>query len=86
MTTSKYEENLKFYDALAMAGRSPEIPESADAYGWLIGSWELDVFDYPDGSERKSSGEVHFAWVLEGRAVQDTFIIPKVSERRPGFA
>ena len=23
------------------AGRSPEIPESADVYGWLIGSWEL---------------------------------------------
>jgi hypothetical protein len=28
---------------LAAPGRSPEIPESADAYGWLVGSWDLDV-------------------------------------------
>ena len=31
---------------LAAAGRSPEIPESADCYGWLLGSWELDVRNY----------------------------------------
>jgi hypothetical protein len=24
---------------LASHGRAPEIPEAADAYGWLIGSW-----------------------------------------------
>jgi hypothetical protein len=86
MRTFRNEENPKFHAALAMTGRSPEIPESADAYGWLIGSWELDVFDYqPDGTERKSTGEVHFGWVLEGRAIQDTFIIPRLSERRPGL-
>jgi len=28
---------------LASAGRSAEIPESADVYGWLVGSWELDI-------------------------------------------
>lgn len=28
---------------LAAPARSSEIPESADAYGWLVGSWELDV-------------------------------------------
>jgi hypothetical protein len=28
---------------LAAAGRSPDIPDSADAYGWLVGSWELEV-------------------------------------------
>ena len=31
---------------LAAPSRSPEIPESADAYGWLVGSWELDVWVY----------------------------------------
>lgn len=25
---------------LAAGGRSTEIPESQDAYGWLVGSWE----------------------------------------------
>ena len=31
---------------LAAPSRSPEIPESADAYGWLVGSWELEVLVY----------------------------------------
>jgi hypothetical protein len=26
--------------------RSPEIPEPADLYGWLCGSWDLDVRCY----------------------------------------
>src|SRR4026208_337281 len=69
---------------LAASSRSPEIPESADAYGWLIGSWELDVVGYDDnGSVTHSAGEAHFAWVLEGRAVQDVFINPRQSDRGP---
>ncbi len=76
------QEKGDFLAALAAPGRSPEIPESADAYGWLIGSWELDVFDYPaDGAVRRSQGEVHFGWMLEGRAVQDVWIMPRRSER-----
>jgi hypothetical protein len=31
---------------LAASRRSPEIPDSADLYGWLCGSWELDVLNY----------------------------------------
>src|SRR5687767_11263466 len=26
---------------LASSSRAPEIPEAADIYGWLVGSWEL---------------------------------------------
>jgi hypothetical protein len=71
--------------ALAAHGRSPEIPESADAYGWLIGSWELDVNRYwaLDVTARRIKGEAHFGWVLEGRAVQDVWIMPRRSDR-PG--
>jgi hypothetical protein len=71
-----------FHDALVAKGRSPEIPDSADAYGWLIGSWELDVRHYlVDVTARKLRGEVHFSWVLEGRAVQDIWIMPRRLER-----
>jgi len=70
--------------ALVAAGRSPEIPEPMDAYGWLIGSWELDVVAYDDeGNVLHSAGEAHFAWVLDGRAVQDVFINPRRSDRGP---
>src|SRR5580765_1916828 len=33
---------------LAAAARSPEIPEAMDLYGFLIGSWTLDVVGYAD--------------------------------------
>lgn len=70
-----------FPAVLTAPGRSSEIPESADAYGWLIGSWELDVHRYVvDVRERHIKGEAHFAWVLEGRAVQDVWIMHGFSE------
>ena len=46
MSTIERNKASDFRDVLLAAGRSPEIPESADAYGWLVGSWELDVLRY----------------------------------------
>lgn len=82
MQTIETLENLGFHSALSAPGRSPEIPEAADAYGWLVGTWELDVLRYRgDISALALKAEAHFAWVLEGRAVQDTWIMPRRSER-----
>lgn len=83
MTTMKAEEKTDFQAVLAASGRSPEIPESADAYGWLIGSWELEVCHYAavDVTTLGIKGEAHFGWVLEGRAVQDVWIMPRLPER-----
>lgn len=81
MTTNAAEKS-DLHLVLAAFGRSPEIPASGDVYGWLVGSWELDVRDtLVDGSIRRTSGEVHFGWVLEGRAIQDVWIMPRRSER-----
>src|SRR5262252_1501723 len=66
-----------FLSSLTADGRSPEIPESEDIYGWLVGSWTLEVLDYEsNGHVRRSEGAVHFGRVLEGRAVQDVWIMP----------
>jgi hypothetical protein len=72
-----------FHAVLGSGRRSPDIPEAADAYGWLIGSWELEVRHYAglDVAERGIEGEAHFARVLDGRAVQDVWIMPKLSQR-----
>ena len=71
-------------EALVSQGRSPEIASADDVYGWLIGSWELDVRRYGvDVSARNIKGEVHFAWVLEGRAIQDVWIMPRRQDRMP---
>jgi hypothetical protein len=71
-----------FHDALSATGRSSEIPADADLFGWLIGSWNLDVRHYlVDVSARGIKAEAHFAWVLEGRAVQDVWIMPTRDDR-----
>lgn len=46
-------------------------------YGWLIGRWEMDgVIHDDDGRTHTGRGEIHFGWVLEGRAIQDVWILP----------
>ena len=79
------DQRTAFFSLLAATERSREIPESADVYGWLCGSWDLDVLHYRgvDVAARALKGEVHAAWVLEGRAVQDVWIMPKFSDRSP---
>jgi hypothetical protein len=83
MTTMVAQPTDVFHAAVAAARRSPEIPEALDAYGWLIGDWDLDVLHYAgvDVAARRIKGEVHAGWVLEGRAVQDVWIMPRRSER-----
>ena len=74
-----------FHELLGAERRSPEITEAHDIYGWLVGSWELEVVHYKavDVSGLSLRGEAHFGWVLEGRAIQDVWIMPRVSERTP---
>jgi hypothetical protein len=83
MTVIQSEGRVSFESVLAAPGRSADIPEAADVYGWLIGSWELDVRRYRvDVTALGLKGEAHFRWVLEGRAVQDVWIMPKREERK----
>jgi hypothetical protein len=72
-----------FTSLLHSPARSSEIPDSADVYGWLVGSWKLDVLYYRtiDLSAQNIKGEAHFGWVLEGRAIQDVWIMPRVADR-----
>ena len=77
------DQRNDFYSLLASTTRSPEISESADVYGWLCGSWDLDVRCYRGVNVvgQGLQGEVHAARVLEGRAVQDVWIMPRSEQR-----
>jgi hypothetical protein len=77
------ERECRFADILVSHGPSPQVSAGAAAvFDWLVGDWEADVYDYgPGGSKRVSKGEWHFSWILEGRAVQDIWIVPKRSDR-----
>lgn len=76
-----------FADALQAEGPASGRAEAMALYAWLIGSWDLDVSELlEDGSTRRRNGEWHFAWVLEGRAIQDVWIVPARGTRRAGDA
>jgi hypothetical protein len=36
------------------------------------------VMHLDDGSRHEGLGEIHFGWVLEGRAIQDVWILPDI--------
>ena len=83
-TTHSVSEKVRsnVFDVLRAERASLELGAAGGLYEWLIGSWNVRVVDYEDnGSPRNSSGEWHFGWVLEGRAIQDVFIVPSRDAR-----
>ena len=73
-----------FLEILAPTNRPPEITPEENIYGCLIGSWTFDLVAFPDDcNATHSTGEAHFAWVLDGRAIQDVFINPERTDRAP---
>ncbi|HEY9338568.1 MAG TPA: hypothetical protein VIQ79_29245 [Kribbella sp.] len=61
----------------------PEFAEPFRPFAPLIGSWDLDVAWYDDSGAviRQTTGEWHFAWALDGRAVADIWITPSRAAR-----
>ena len=58
-------------------GPAPDRADKMRLYGWLIGAWTMDaVMHAPNGETYERRGEIGFAWVLEGRAIQDVWILP----------
>jgi hypothetical protein len=68
-----------FIGALQSGGPASDRADKMKLYGWLIGQWTMDAVVHPDdGSQHTGPGEIHFGWVLEGRAIQDVWILPGV--------
>ena len=65
--------------ALHAPGPAPDRAQAMQLYGWLIGSWEMDAtLHRDDGSTHVGHGTIAFGWVLEGRAIQDVWVVPGV--------
>jgi hypothetical protein len=68
--------------ALLAAGPAADRAEKMMLYGQFVGSWDGTVVVHNgDGTRREASSEVHFGWVLGGRAVQDVWIAPALAGR-----
>ena len=69
--------NAGFLATLTVDAPAADRAHKMRLYGRFVGSWELMVTRFnEDGSTRQAPGEWHFALVLEGRAVQDVWIVP----------
>ncbi|HEU5438421.1 MAG TPA: putative glycolipid-binding domain-containing protein [Ktedonobacterales bacterium] len=69
--------------ALFAQGPAPELADHLQLFGQFVGAWDCQWTGYPSaGPIQTGSGEILFAWVLEGRAVQDLWIFPSRDERR----
>ena len=76
-----------FAEVLHADGPDVERGSSLALYAWLVGRWELAVTTMPeDGMAHHGEGEIHAGWVLQGRAIQDVWMIPRLRDRRPGIA
>jgi hypothetical protein len=62
--------------ALRAAGPHPSLGEHASVLGRLIGSWDVEYMDIgKDGKAIHRSGELLVGWVLDGRAIEDLWIV-----------
>jgi hypothetical protein len=81
-------QSLSFIDALC--GTDGPAQDRADKmllYGQFVGAWDGTLARHGANGERfDSSAEVHFGWALEGRAIQDVWIVPSRVGRPPGEA
>ena len=55
---------------------NPELREKLMLFGQFVGDWDIleDRFFNPDGTEETLSGELHWGWILDGKAVQDVWM------------
>ncbi|MGE5157864.1 MAG: hypothetical protein ACM3OF_06920 [Gemmatimonas sp.] len=73
---------IDFTTVLHAQGPDPERTEALQLYGRFVGSWDAEITARgADGVSHEASGEIHFGWVLQGRAIQDVWMIPRLCER-----
>lgn len=82
---SARDPNRGLMEALHSDGPHPDYEKRLDLFGQFVGSWSLEWHGVDaSGAPVEARGELHFGWVLGGRAVQDTWIVPGRGEPKHG--
>ena len=73
-----------FIDILHSTAPASDRADKLNLYAFLVGSWETTVIAHEEsGVTHTNRGEIHAGWVLEGRALQDVWMLPRRAERQP---
>jgi hypothetical protein len=76
------DKEFPIYSTLRANGPHPSLTEELKDFGQFVGQWAMDVtfFDEVGAVVYHEPGEWSFAWVLDGRAIQDVLTYPRVDE------
>ena len=77
---------LDMVAGLEALGPHPSLGEQAQVFGRFVGIWDGEYTEFSkDGKTTHSSGEWIFGWVMDGRAIQDLFIIHPSAARKEKY-
>jgi hypothetical protein len=69
--------------ALGATSANPSLGDQAEVMGRLVGTWDVEYTDYAkDGKVTHRTGEFIAGWVLDGRALQDVWIVNPSGTRK----
>lgn len=75
--TGSFRTGDGLVEALHVPGPVGAHADELGLFGQFVGSWTLEWAGRDaDGRPATMTGELHFGWVLGGRAVQDIWIVP----------
>ena len=69
--------------ALVAAGPHASLGDQAKVLEQLVGTWDVEYRDIlKDGREQRRSGQFIMAWVLDGRAIEDVWIVEPLENQQ----
>lgn len=75
-STPVTDPRLAMITALRATGPHPSLGDHASVLGRLVGSWDVEYMDISkDGKEIHRSGELLVGWVMDGRAIEDLWVV-----------
>lgn len=78
--------NYDMVGALQAAGPHPSLGDGAGVFARFVGTWDGEYTEFSkDGKTTRSSGEWTFGWVMDGRVMQDLFIIHPSAARNDRY-
>jgi hypothetical protein len=73
-------------DVLHATGPDPDLAGPLALFGRFTGAWDIEWRGTGrDGRPATMRGDLHFGWVLGGRAVQDVWRVPSAGAVPPGL-
>lgn len=77
------DSRLDMATALQAMGPHPSLGDQAKVFGRFVGTWDVEYTDFSkDGKASHRSGELIVGWVMDGRAIQDLWIVNPSGARK----